>query len=116
MPVIRVCNNCGQKNRVPVIHLTDTGRCGKCKQPLPSLAEPLEADPVLFDEVSREARVPVLVDFWAAWCGPCRRAAPDVARPSSFLRVLGKDSQTGALNPLYDTVWYSRGHECLIDT
>ncbi len=83
--MIRSCPSCGKKNRVPAAHLADGARCGACQTPLPPLAEPVDADPELFDEVMREAKVPVLVDFWAAWCGPCRMAAPEVKRTASTM-------------------------------
>ena len=55
--MIRRCASCGKKNRIPAEHLKDEGRCGACKAPLSTLAEPLEADPDLFDDVMRQAQM-----------------------------------------------------------
>jgi len=99
----RVCTECKAINRIPVRHLAETGKCGKCHTTLPPHAIPIEVtSEAQFDEIVAAARVPVVVDFWATWCGPCRTVAPEVKKAAHNLagRALVLKVDTDALPDL----------------
>jgi thioredoxin 2 len=79
-----VCPHCDAVNRVAPSRLSDSPRCGRCREGLFD-GRPVELDAARFDRHLTRNDLPLIVDFWAPWCAPCRSMAPAYAQSATAL-------------------------------
>ena len=81
---IVACPKDGALNRVPVVRLDSSPKCGTCGHSLfKGGAVALTA--ATFDRHALKADIPLVIDFWAPWCGPCRTMSPNFEAAAAML-------------------------------
>ena len=78
--IIVKCQECGTKNKIPVINQHLRPKCDRCTHALDlhGSAVPVELSDSEFTQFINEASLPIMVDFFSPTCGPCQMLAPVV--------------------------------------